>query len=119
VALVLVAQLSFWSLSERRRNALRQEALETAANVLEAAQASSWEALTPEWAAGQRLPGPVAQRLDAGQLTVRVEPEASRPQTKRVTVEIDWRQWDGLPARPVVLVGFFSPRSAAQSGGPP
>jgi prepilin-type N-terminal cleavage/methylation domain-containing protein len=119
VAMVLVAQLGLWSLSERRRNALRQEALETAANLLESAQASSWEALTPEWAAAQRLPDFLAQRLEEAKLTVRVEPEASRPRTKRVTVEIAWRLSNGMPAQPVVLVGLFSARSTQPSGGQP
>ena len=119
VALVLVAQVGLWSLSERRRSALRQEVLETAANILESAQASSWEALTPEWAAAQRLPESLAERLDQAQLTVRAEPEASRPQIKRVTVTIAWRLSNGMPAQPVVLVGLFSARLAQPSGGQP
>ncbi|MCI0456300.1 MAG: type II secretion system GspH family protein, partial [Gemmataceae bacterium] len=119
VALVLVAQVGFWSLNERRRSVLRHEALETAVNILESAQASPWEALTPEWAATQRLPDPLAQRLEKAQLTVRVEPEASRPQTKRVTVELSWLLSNGMPAQPVMLVGLFSARSAPPPGGQP
>jgi prepilin-type N-terminal cleavage/methylation domain-containing protein len=119
VVLVLVAQVGLWSLGERKRSALRQEALEAAANILESAQASPWEALTPPWAAAQRLPDGLAQRLDEARLEVRVEPEASHPRTKRVTVALAWRLGDGKPARPVVLVGLFSPRVAPQSGGQP
>jgi hypothetical protein len=44
---------------------------------------------------------------------VRVEPEASRPQVKRVTVEVGWKQTGDIPARPVRLVGLFGERSGA------
>jgi type II secretory pathway pseudopilin PulG len=117
VALVLAAQLGVWSLSERTRNAARQEAVETAANVMESARALPGEELTPEWAAKQKLPEALAARLYDGKLTVRVEPEASRPHVKRVTVEVAWKQSNDVPARPVRLVGLFSERSGA--GGEP
>jgi hypothetical protein len=48
-----------------------------------------------------------------------VELEPSRPQTKRVTVTVEW-QWDGRhPARPVQLVSLLSARSTATAGGKP
>jgi prepilin-type N-terminal cleavage/methylation domain-containing protein len=119
IAMVLVAQLAIWSTVERRRNVLRQEALEAAANVLETAQASSWEVLTPDWAAKQRLPDWLAGELPQGRLTVRVDTEATRPRSKRVTVEIGWLLDNAMPARPVVLVGLFSARSAPQAGERP
>lgn len=118
IAIVLVAQVGIWSTYERSRNALRQEVLEAAANVLEQAQATPWEGLTSDWAAKQRLPESLAWQLPERKLTVRVEPEAGRPRTKRVSVEITWQLDNGLPARPVVLVGLFSARSAPRGGGP-
>ena len=61
-----------------------------------------------------RLPDWLAGELPQGRLTVRVEPEATRPRIKRVTVEIGWQLDNAMPARPVVLVGLFSGRAAAQ-----
>jgi prepilin-type N-terminal cleavage/methylation domain-containing protein len=119
VVLLVLAQLAYLLLCERQRDAARQEAVEEAANVLEAARACSWEDLTPAWAARQRLPGPLAGRLRDGRLEVRVEPEASRPQTRRVTVEVRWSLEDGKPARPVQLVTLRSARSAPATGGKP
>lgn len=116
LALVLAAQVGVWSLGDRRRSTLREEALEAAANVLETAQAADWESVTPAWAAAQRLPEALGRRLPKGKLTVRVEPEKARPLTKRVTVVIDWRLAGGTPARAVVLVGLFSARSAKPGG---
>ena len=119
MALTLVAQISLWSLRERTRSAVRQEALEFAANVLEAARACSWEALTPEWGAAQQLPPPLAQRLVEGRLRVRVESEASRPHSKRVTVEVYGKR-EPRKREPVAqLVGLFSARTAARGGEKP
>jgi len=119
VAMVLVAQVGFQSMRDRSRNAARHQAEELAANVLEEARACSWDALTPEWAAGQRLPESGAERLVDGRLTVRVAPEADRPHLKRVTVTIAWTQDGNKPARPVELVGLLSTRTAPVQGGKP
>jgi hypothetical protein len=119
VAMALVAQIGCWSLRERAQGAARQDALEVAANVLESALASPWETLTTDWAAAQRLPESLAQRLPDGRLTVRVEPEALHPRLKRVTVAVDWKLDNGLPARPLQLVGLFRARSADTARGKP
>jgi len=117
--MLVLAQLACTVLVERRRNALRQEVLEAAANVLEAARACPWEDLSPAWADRQTLPKPLAKRMPEGRLQVRVGPEASRPHTKRITVEIHWLLEDRNPARPVQLVGLRSARFATITGGKP
>jgi type II secretory pathway pseudopilin PulG len=117
--LVLVAQLGLWSWRERTRNGVRHQALECAANVLEAARACPWEALTPEWGNAQQLPESLAQRLAQGKLTVRVEPDAARPHIKRVTVQIQGVLDLGPGVSEVQLVGWFSARSAVAAGGKP
>jgi hypothetical protein len=82
------------------------------ANVLEAARTRPWADLTPEWAAAQRLPDDLTDRLHEAVFTVRVEPEPDRPGVKRVSVELRWKQRDGTPARPITLAGLFADRSA-------
>ena len=67
VAMVLAAQVGVWSLMERSRSATRYEVLEAANNTLEAARVRSWTELTPDWAAEQRLPQTLAERLHKGQ----------------------------------------------------
>jgi len=119
VAMVLAAQVGVWSLAERVRNTTRHEALELANNILESARARSWAELTSNWAAEQRLPEALAERLRGGRLAVRVEPDPSRPLTKRVTVEIHWTADQGTPPRPVQLVAMFGARSAAATGDKP
>jgi hypothetical protein len=118
VMLLLLAQLACQVLSERQHNSTRQEAVEAAANVLEAARACPWDELTPAWADRQRLPESLGRRLRDGQLQVRVEPEASRPHTRRVTVEVHW-SLDDRPAPPVRLVALRSARTTAPAGGKP
>jgi Tfp pilus assembly protein PilV len=119
VALVMVAQVAAWSLTQRERAAVRQEALEQAANVLEKARSLPWDQLTPEWAAAQKLPEALSQRLDQPVLAVRVQAIGAAPLTRKVTVEVRWKQSDTVPAPPVRLEALFSARSAATTGGKP
>jgi hypothetical protein len=118
LAMTLVAQVSLWSLGERRQGLARQEALEEAANLLETARTLPWEELTPQWAQKQRLPDGLAERLGHGHLTVHVEPVPSRPHTRRVNVTITWDR-QSLPGQEVQLTALLSARSAAVSGGKP
>lgn len=117
VVMIVAAQVGIFSMTERRRSALRQEAVEAAANILEMAQAREWAALTPEWAASQQLSTSLAQRLHQPSLKVKVEPVGAEPLTKRVSVEIRWQMREGIPDRPVLLTGWFSARSAPLTGG--
>jgi type II secretory pathway pseudopilin PulG len=117
VAMVLIAEVSVWSLREQSRSSARQTAEEVAANVLEEARACPWDELTPAWAAAQRLPEPLLQR--DWRLTVRVEPEKSLPEVKRVSVAVQWAASEGAPAAPVQLVSLFSARSISSPGGKP
>src|SRR5437867_2862173 len=61
-AMTLVAQLGVWHLSARARNRDLLAAQELVANVLESARASSWDELTPAWAAARHLPPSFADR---------------------------------------------------------
>jgi prepilin-type N-terminal cleavage/methylation domain-containing protein len=117
VAAVLAAQLGTGALAERARTDARLDAADAAGNVLEAARALPWDGLTPAWAAGQKLPEFVADRLADGALTATVEPEPDRPRVKRVTVTVRWTHDSSRPARPVRLVGLFAARTA--EGGRP
>ncbi len=118
VAMVLVARIGVNSFRERVRSANRQIAVETAANVLEAARAVPWDTLNEKWATEQRLPELISERLRQAQLTVRVAPEKDRPLVKRVTVEIAWVLPDGA-TRTTRIVGLFSSRTSAKKGGKP
>jgi type II secretory pathway pseudopilin PulG len=110
MAMTLVAQLSYWSLRERTRIGTRRLAQELAANTLETARACQWEELNAEWAAGYVLPQEFALSLPGGKLTVQVDDEPAIPAIKRVHVRVDWRLPEGIPARPVELVSWFSAR---------
>jgi hypothetical protein len=114
-AAVLAVQIATWSLVERGRSLERLAATDAAANVLEAARARPWADLTPEWAASQKLPEYVQQRLHDGMLSVRVAAEPDRPHVKRVTVEIKWDVQPSIPAKTVTLVGLFAERTGGES----
>jgi type II secretory pathway pseudopilin PulG len=116
VALLVIAQVGVWSLTERMRAVERQSVEEVAANVLESARATPWEALTPAWAKEQRLPEPLSQQW---KLDVQVEPEPGAERTKRITVEISLLPDQGNRGQPVRLVGLISARTTEASGGKP
>jgi hypothetical protein len=113
--MLVIAQVACDVVLERWRSTERQEALEAAANVLEAARACPWDDLSPTWASRQTLPESLAARLRNGKLQVNVEP--ARPHTRRITVQIRWSHGDGRPAPPVKLVGLRSARTTGTSGG--
>jgi prepilin-type N-terminal cleavage/methylation domain-containing protein len=117
VVMVLVARASYSATAERWRTAARQGALEAATNLLEVARARSWDALTPEWAAAQRLPEAWTQTQPDGKLDVQIEPEASVPHAKRVTVTIGWDFRPGIPPQEVQLVTLLSAREVAPNAG--
>src|SRR5207302_10660659 len=100
------------ALAERVRADEQFVAVESAANVLEVARARPWADLTPEWAAGQRLPEDLTDRLPDALLAVRVEPEPDRPRVKRVTVELRWQERGGPITRTVTTVALFADRTA-------
>jgi Tfp pilus assembly protein PilV len=117
VVMIVVAQVGLWSAQDYARTFSRQAAQELAANVLEAARASPWDALTPEWAKAQKLPETFQQ--DGWRLAVRVEADASRPLMKRVSVRVEPRPGQAQPQWSEELIGWFSARSAPGSGGKP
>lgn len=118
VGLTLVLELGVWSTIERKRTLLRSEALETAANILEAAQAAGSEALTKDWAEKQQLPPALASQLKEGRLNVRVEPVGPPSRMVRVTVAIAWQGNGVETGQPVLLTGWFGPRSSKRKDKP-
>ena len=115
IAAVLLSQIGVAQLGERRRQSSRQEALETAANILESARILPPQELNERWAASQQLPKALAERLLDGKLKVSVDPYAAQPSVKKVKVEISWSHQAHQPSGPVVLSGFFGTRAASLS----
>jgi type II secretory pathway pseudopilin PulG len=117
--LVVATQVAVWSLGERTRSEVRQEAIEAVANVLELARTRSWDGLDAGWASEQKLPASLTGRLEKAKLVVRVEIEEARPGCKRVSAELNWTLVDGKPAAPVRLTALFAPRTAEIKGAQP
>jgi prepilin-type N-terminal cleavage/methylation domain-containing protein len=118
IVMVIVAQIGYFSMTERLRSSTRQVALEQASNILESARATPWDKLTAEWAAARKLPEEKGFFLPDGRLSVRVEPEKSPANAKRVTVLVEWQVQEGIPQQ-VRLVGLVSDRAMAVTGGKP
>lgn len=106
VALGLVCSLAAWSLEDRQAHHDRLRATEAAANLLEAAAALGADALTPAWAASQKLPDDVG--LTNGTLTVTAAPEEGTPNLIRVTARVTWNGRGDLPGRHVELFACFA-----------
>lgn len=114
VVMIIVAQLSYWSISNRLETAARHLALEHANNILEAARATPFEKLDNQWAADLGLPPDSQGYLPDGTLEVTVVPEPAVPGLKRVTVAISWDRRSGLPQDVVKLVALFAATKEAK-----
>jgi prepilin-type N-terminal cleavage/methylation domain-containing protein len=112
-AMVLVAQIGYWSIRHRARTSARLLAAELATNVLARARSIPWDALTKEWAESQHISQEVAEQLTDGTLNVQVEQLEAQPFTKRVTVEIRWMLVDEADSHAVHLVGLLSRRAVS------
>ena len=119
IAIVFLGQIALGELTERSRQDSRLQVLEAATNLLESARAGSVDALTPEWAAAQRLPEHLTERLLDAKLKVTVKPYDANTKVKKVTVRITWLHGKGQPARPELLTGYFGPRAAAPTESKP
>ncbi len=113
-SVAVAAELVAWAIGERVRTDNRADAAEAAANVLEDARGRGWDAVTPEWAAAQKLPDSLAARLPDGRLAAAVEPEAGRPRVKRVTVTVEFGVGNRGPQPPVTLAALFAARTAGE-----
>lgn len=117
VALGIAAPLAGWALGERRKADAKLAALAATTNELEAASLVPWAELSPTWAAARKPAPGFAEQWPEARLSVTVEPEAKRPNVKRVTVTLRWDAEDGSPrVPPTTLVGLFASRTI---GGTP
>jgi Tfp pilus assembly protein PilV len=102
-ALVITAQLMTLSAAQTREVERRQLAGQQAANLLERLTATPWDELTAELAARQQLSADAQSRLPGVNLTVTVDAGDEQPASKRITVEIRWRNRAGEFTAPVSL----------------
>lgn len=94
------------TLVERLRSDERLAALTLAENAIEAARATPFDRLTPEWAAALKPDEESAAQLPELDFQVRVEPLAGRVGVKRVDVRLRWRQTG--PDAPVRLTAYLA-----------
>ncbi len=114
---VILAQVVAVSLRERARSASRQAALELAANLLESARAEPLHTLNADWAKSQTVPTAMAELLPGGNVLAAVSPDAKALNAKYVSIEIRWREADGMPEESVRLATVIGPREAKIAGG--
>jgi hypothetical protein len=119
LAVVTLSQVAVFALSQRRQQLTHLELLEVAANILESARVQPPAALTPEWAASQKLPAYLAERALDAKLTLSVQPYPASPPLKKVSVQITWFLAPRQAAPPVKLEGIFGAPALAQGGTKP
>ena len=105
----IVAQLAFWSLTQRIHAQSEQAALELAQNILDAARACPLEDLNAKWASSQKIPSQNAPLLPDGKVTVTIETE--KYGVRRITVTVAWQNGVADAPREVKLVTLLSPRA--------
>jgi len=111
-AMVITAQVLTLRSAQAREVERRQLAGQEAANLLERLTAVSWDKLSSQPAATQQLSRDTKSRLPDGTLTVAIERGTEAPASKRITVEIGWRNRSGELTSPVRLSAWlFAPEA--------
>ncbi|NUQ66621.1 MAG: prepilin-type N-terminal cleavage/methylation domain-containing protein [Pirellulales bacterium] len=94
------------SANQRKAAALRQIALEEAANAMERVFARRWEELAPEATDKAALSREGKEALPGNAMMVRVQPSDAEPSAKQITVEVRWEPSRGKPSQQVRLVAL-------------
>ena len=100
-----------WRGAEQRTADARLLATLEAGNLLERLTLLEWSALTAEGLAREQLPAAASARLPAAQLSLTVDELTEPVLAKRISVEIQFTNPAGAPARPVRLTGWVYPRT--------
>jgi type II secretory pathway pseudopilin PulG len=112
-AMVIAVQVLALSSAQAREVERRQFAIQEAANLLERLTAAAWDTLNTDLAAAQQLPAESQSRLPGGELKVAIETIAGPPASKRIAVEIRWRNRSGEFTSPVRLTAWvYRPEAA-------
>ena len=107
VAMVVALQLLGWVALERRAAERRQWAIQEVANVMEHFTARGWENATLDQAKAIQLSKPAREVLPDAELMVAVTTPESVPATKRISVELKWRNRAGEFDAPVRLTTWL------------
>jgi prepilin-type N-terminal cleavage/methylation domain-containing protein len=106
VLLTIGLQLAAAVAAQRKAAALRETALQEAANVMERLCSQRWEDLTAEAARRQWLSDEAARSLPGAAARVEIEPADDEPAAKRIGVEVRWEPASGKPSERVRLVAW-------------
>ncbi|MHB1036497.1 MAG: type IV pilus modification PilV family protein [Pirellulales bacterium] len=87
--------------AERRRCALQE-----AANWMEWWTVQPWNAVTAENAKAAKLSEMAERQLPGGRLKIDVAADGSRPEAKRITIEVQWQNTAGEYETPARLVAW-------------
>lgn len=119
VAAVLVGQLAVVTLREQRRGLARLDAIEQAANVLEAIRAEPFEQLDEDLARRLSSESELAHRADGGRVQVSIESTNDALATLRISVSVQWEDYIGNNLQSVTLTTLRSARQRPiRAGGP-
>ena len=92
--------------AQRRHAAARQFAVQETANMMERFSARDWNDITPATAAKVELSETGKAMLRDASLTITVAPISAQPTSKRVHIELRWKNREGDFVVPVKLTTF-------------
>ncbi len=106
VGMVVTVQVVGWVATERRAVERRERAALEASNLMERAAARPWDALTAEGLAPVGLADAARRALPGSAVSWAVAELDAPPRSKRVTLEVRWRDRAGRSEAPVRLVAW-------------
>jgi prepilin-type N-terminal cleavage/methylation domain-containing protein len=114
IAMTVTVQLAGWVAAERRSAGRRGRAVQEAANVMERLAALPWDRLTPETAADASLSPAARQALPGGELKADVAAHDEDGGSRRIRVQVRWRDRSGKFEAPVRLTSWVYHRGRAR-----
>jgi prepilin-type N-terminal cleavage/methylation domain-containing protein len=113
VGLVLTLQLLSWIAAERRSAAYRQWALREADNLMERVTSMPWDSVTRERVESLEPAKRTERELPGGRLTCDIAESSAEPKSKRVTIEVRWKNRAGDDDAPVRITAWISRQEQA------
>lgn len=114
VGMVVTMQVVGWVANERRGVERRERAVLEASNLLERAAARPWDELTATALDALPLGEATARALPGASLAWKVAEVDGPAPSKRITVEIRWRNHSGNTEAPVRLVAWVYRREGSR-----
>ena len=111
---VTLSPLFGWVIQGRRAADRRQAATQEVANIMERIDLQGWQQLSENSLASIAISDQAQRFLTDARLETKIQAEEGPPASKRVTIELSWKNYARDYVAPVRVTSWFYRKGAAQ-----